>query len=45
MSNGTILLTLGIGLGIISTIIFIILKIWLHSYGKRIREELKKRYE
>lgn len=45
MSNGMILMILGTGLAVIGTIVFIILKIWLHSYGKQVKEELKKRYE
>ena len=42
MSNGTILLWLGAGLGAVATVSFIVLKIWLHSYGKKVREDLKR---
>lgn len=45
MTNGAILITVGGGLAVIATIVFVILKIWLHYYGKRVKEELRKRYE
>lgn len=35
---------LGAGLAVIGTVVFVILKIWLHGYGKRIRDEMKRRY-
>ena len=45
MSNGTILMLIGGGVAVIATIVFVILKIWLHQYGKKVKEELRKRYE
>lgn len=45
MTKGSLILAMGAGLAVIATILFIILKIWLHGYGKKVREEIKKRYE
>lgn len=45
MTKGSLILAMGAGLAGIATVLFIILKIWLCGYEKRVREELKKRYE
>lgn len=45
MSNGMIMILCGTGIAVISSVIFIFLKVWLHSYDKKIKEELRKRYE
>lgn len=45
MSDGTVMVICGVVVAAVSSLIFICLKIWLHAYGKRIKEELRKRYE
>lgn len=45
MSNGTIMIICGIGIAVISSLIFIFLKIWLYSYEKKVKKELGRRYE
>ncbi len=43
--SGTIILGIGIGLVVLSVIVFVVSIIYRKTAGKRIREELKKEYE
>ncbi len=43
--SGTIILGIGIGLVVLSVVVFAISIIYRKTAGKRIREELKKEYE